>query len=152
MPKCQHHLGDAGCGVNLTGSPSYTDTVTVVTNADPWTLTVSGSTQADDYYNLGAMKFTSGNLNGQSYDVRDWTLTGGIIKLARPLRGTAAVSDTATIHAGCDWTTGAAGCARFNNIQRFFGFRHLPDENLDFPVVDEQPPVQQSDPPSGIWF
>jgi uncharacterized phage protein (TIGR02218 family) len=136
-PGCKWNLGidpdlgaGEGCQIDLFGSPSFSDTVTVITNADPWTLTVSGSSRADDYYNLGAMKFTAGNLNGQSFDVRDWTLSGGTIKLASPLSGPAAVSDTAIIHAGCDKSNGANGCARFNNHARRFSFDYLPDKNL----------------------
>lgn len=148
-PGCKHALGDSGCGVNLA---SYTDTVTVVTNADRLTLTVTGSSRANDYFANGAIRFTSGEMNGLSMDVRKWTLSGGIIRLANPLPRPLTAGDTGTIHAGCDKTTGAAGCARFANIARRFAFDHLPDETLSFPVVTTEAATAATTGGEGIWL
>ena len=146
-PVCSNQLGDARCGVNLA---SYTDTVTVSSVTDAFTFAVTGSARANDYFALGAIKFTAGDNNGLSYDVRKWTLSGGIIKLASALKRPVQIGDTATIHAGCDRTSGAAGCTRFANIVRFFGFEHLPDENLSYPVRDADAPTATVES-SGIW-
>ena len=150
VPPCQWHLGDVGCGIDLDGSPSFTDTVTVVTNADAYNLTVSGSSRADDEFNLGAMKFLTGDLTGQSFDVRDWTLSGGVLVLAKPLTGAAGVGDTATIHTGCDKSNGAAGCAFYSNQARYFGFRHLPEDNQE--AVADPPPTITPEDDLGWWW
>lgn len=151
-PGCQHQLGDAGCGKDLT---AFTETVTVVTNADLYTLTVttaSSPAPADDYFNNGALKFTSGDMAGTSYDVRDWVQSTGTIKLFSPLKGLVTAGDTATVHAGCDKTTGAAGCARFDNIARRFAFDHLPDDQLDYPAVQEPAPAPPPDGGGGLFL
>lgn len=155
-PKCQHQLGDSGCGVNLA---SYTETVTVATNPDLFTLTVTASSSpvpVDDIFNNGAIKFTSGPLQGTSYDVRDWVSSTGTVRLFSPLKGVPAAGNTATIHQGCDKTTGAAGCSRFSNIERFFGFRYLPDENLTVPQVttdgSDTSGTAQPSGGGGVWY
>ena len=136
-PGCQWKLGETGCGVNLA---SYTDSVTVVSSSDLLTIVVSGPSpaRADDYYNLGAIKFTSGDNTGLAYDVRDWVSSTGTIKLMNKLKRPVQAGDTATVHAGCDKSTGSAGCARFSNIARRFAFDYLPDENLSFPQLSQE--------------
>ena len=133
-PGCQWKLGETGCGVNLA---SYTDNVTVVSSSDLRTIVLSGPSpaRADDYYNLGAIKFLTGDNAGLAYDVRDWVQSSGTIRLMNSLKRPVQAGDTATVHAGCDKTTGNAGCARFSNIARRFAFDYLPDENLTFPQV-----------------
>jgi len=148
-PVCANQLGDARCGVNLA---TFTDTVTVSSVTDAFTFAVTGSSRANDYFALGAIQFTSGDNDGLSYDVRKWTLSGGVVKLASPLKRPVIIGDTATIHAGCDRTTGAAGCARFSNVARFRGFEYLPDDNLSFPIVDEEAIAAAGGGGSGVWF
>lgn len=147
-PGCQHRLGDSGCGVNLA---TYTDTVTVATNPSSLVLTVTGSARANDYFNNGAIKFTSGEMNGISVDVRKWVLSTGTINLTHPLPRPVTAGDTATIHAGCDKTTGAAGCTRFSNIVRRFAFDHLPDENLSYPATEDGDAEVTTVDSGGIW-
>lgn len=142
-PGCRHDLGDTGCGVNMSG---YTDSVTVQTNADLYTLTIDGPSPmpADDYYANGAIKFTSGDLQGVSRAVRKFVASTGTVYLLEPLPKALAGGETATIHAGCDKTTGAAGCARFSNFLRRLSWDHLPDENLTVPQLVETPPTEST--------
>jgi len=148
-PVCNNLLGDATCGVNLA---TFTDTVTVASVTDAVTFTVTGSARANDFFALGAIKFTSGDNDGLSYDVRKWTLTGGIVKLAVPLKRPLIIGDTATMHGGCDGTNGAAGCTRFSNNARFGGFLNLPDQNLTFPAAAPETTVVNTGGGSGTWL
>lgn len=149
-PGCKWGVGDANCGVNMA---PFTDTVTVVTNADLFTLTVTGGSATDDYYANGAIKFTSGDMAGVSRTVRGYVASSGTIVLAEPLPGNVSASDTATVHAGCDKTIGTAGCARFSNFSRRLAWDHLPDDSLSVPQVIDPPEevvaVQEDD---GDWY
>lgn len=142
-PGCKHQLGDSGCGVNLV---SYTDALTVASVVDAYTVTVTGPSPmpADDYYNNGAAKFTSGDNNGLAYDVRNWVSSTGTLSFVTPVRRTVSVGDTLTAHAGCDKSTGAAGCSRFSNFARRLAWDHLPDDVLDLPQITENPPATQT--------
>ncbi|AMS41153.1 baseplate hub domain-containing protein [Aminobacter aminovorans] len=131
---CQWKLGDAGCGVDLA---PFTEAVTVVSSADPYTIVLSGTTQADDYFNLGAILFNTGQNTGLAYDIRDWVLSSNTLKLAAPLRRPLTGGDTASIRPGCDGTAGAAGCGRYSNKARRFAFDHLPDGTVSVPAEPE---------------
>jgi uncharacterized phage protein (TIGR02218 family) len=140
-PGCQHRFGDSGCGVNLV---PLTADVVVVSSADANTVVISGATQADDYYNLGAIKFTSGQNAGLAYDIRDWTLSTGMLKLFSPLKRPLAAGDAAQLRPGCDKSEGAAGCGRYNNLTRRLGFSDLPDDKISIPAVEQTPDTDQS--------
>ncbi|MBX5238618.1 DUF2163 domain-containing protein [Rhizobium sp. NLR22b] len=153
-PGCQWNLGEAGCGVNVAGS--WQDSVAVATFTDAFTFTITGARPAaiDDFYANGAIKFTSGENEGFSYAVRRWVDATNTVKLWEPLRAPVAASDTALIHAGCDKSTGANGCARFSNIARRFAFEDLPTGDLTFNVVQVVPvqaPQQDDDDSGGGW-
>lgn len=150
-PPCKWKtVGGFGCEKDMT---DFTRVLTVVTNPNPLTLTVSGGTDPDDFFALGALKFLTGASSGQGYDVRKWVLSSGTLKLDSPLRSSVAPGDTITIHAGCDKTDGPAGCSRFSNFARRFAHPMLPDENLNWPVKPE-PPVETETAPSdpNDWF
>lgn len=151
-PGCQWQLGETGCGVNLA---PFTDNVTVVSSADLLTLVVSGPSPfpADDYYNLGAIKFTSGDNNGLAYEVRDWVQSTGTLKLINKLKRPAEAGDTATIHPGCDKSTGSAGCGRYSNTARRLAFDNLSDDNLTWPVLPTSEPASTPEPSNGggVW-
>lgn len=143
-PGCQWDLGDSGCGVNVAGS--WQDSVTVASYTDAFTFTISGARPAatDDFYANGAIKFTSGENEGFSYAVRRWIDGTNTVKLWEPLRAPVAASDTALIHAGCDKSVGAGGCARFSNTVRRFAFEDLPTGDLTFNVKQAAPQQTQT--------
>lgn len=147
-PGCKWDLGGTGCGVNMA---SFTDSVSVASNADLFTLTITGGSATDDYYANGAIKFTSGALSGISRAVRKYTGSTGTVYLAEPLPDAVSVSDTATIHAGCDKTTGAAGCARFSNFVRRLAWDHLPDGDLSVPQGDVSTSASSGGSDSGFY-
>jgi uncharacterized phage protein (TIGR02218 family) len=128
-PVCTANLGDARCGKDLT---TFTDAVTVATVVDAYSFTVTGSARADDFFNNGAIKFLDGDNALRAYTVRDWVQSSSTVRLWEQLRAGLTIGDTATIHAGCDKTTGAAGCTKFSNIARFQGFANLPAFDVEF--------------------
>ena len=128
-PVCSADLGNSRCGVDLA---PFTDTIAVASVIDRYSFTVTGSSRADGFFDDGAMKFTSGDNVGRAYTVRKWVLSSATVMLWEPLRAGLAIGDDATMHAGCDKTTGAAGCTKFSNIARFQGFEHLPGIDVEF--------------------
>ena len=135
-PGCQHKFGDSGCGVAL---GPLTINVSVVSSTDPNTVVITGATAVDDYYNLGAIRFTSGQNAGLAYDIRDWVLSSGTMKLYSPLKRPLTAGDTAQLRPGCDKSEGAAGCGRYNNLGRRLGFSDLPDGTISIPTVEQTP-------------
>lgn len=134
-PTCRWSVGDAGCGVSMA---SFTDTVTIATNPDLFTVTITGSSRADGAYAFGAIKFTSGAMTGRSFPVLSWDLSSGTVTLAVPLNSPVAAGDVAQIHVGCPGD--ADTCAdTFSNSTRRFAFSNLPDENLSWPQADAVP-------------
>jgi uncharacterized phage protein (TIGR02218 family) len=134
QPACPYNLGDARCGKDLT---SFTDTVEVDSITSLYEFTVTGSARADGFFDNGAIRFTNGGNASRAYTVRKWTLSTRKVLLWEPLKVALVVGDDATIHAGCDKTTGAAGCTKFSNIARYGGFANLPNSDTKF--TDERP-------------
>lgn len=93
---CQHVLFDAGCGVNraaFTSNGSVTNNVSRV-GFD------SGVGGQSGRYNLGALQFTSGILEGTKRTVKTWD--GGHFILLNPLPLPPDVGDQFQVTAGCD--------------------------------------------------
>jgi uncharacterized phage protein (TIGR02218 family) len=135
-PGCQWDVGDSGCGVDV--AALWQDSVAVTAFTDAFTFTISGARggAVDDFFADGAIKFTSGQNEGFAYAVRRWTQSTNTLILWEPLRAPVAAADTALIHAGCDKTVGAKGCARFSNIARRFAFEDLPTGDLTFSITE----------------
>jgi uncharacterized phage protein (TIGR02218 family) len=128
-PVCTANWADSRCGVT---AATFTDTVEVVTVVDAYSFTVTGSSRANGFFDNGAVRFTSGDNINRAYTVRKWVLSTSTVTLWEPLRAGLVAGDDATIHAGCDKTTGAAGCTKFSNIARFQGFHTLPGFDVKF--------------------
>ena len=120
QPACTNVLGDAGCGVNLA-----TYTVAGTATGVPTTTTVpSALAQAAGYFNLGILTMTSGAAAGARRAVS--AFSGGLLTLATPLPQAPAAGDTFTVSPGCDRTTGASGCAKYSNLNRYRGCPYVP--------------------------
>jgi uncharacterized phage protein (TIGR02218 family) len=120
QPACGHVLYGAGCGIDKSAW-----TVTGIVSAGATTTSVpSDRGEAAGYFNLGVMRFTSGACLGARRSVRSFT--GGVVVPALPLPSSPATGDTFVIYPGCDHTMGAAGCARFANLNRYRGFPWIP--------------------------
>lgn len=128
-PGCPYDWASTRCGVT---AATYTDTIEVATVTSLYEFTVTGTTRDDGFFDNGAIKFTSGDNINRAYTVRKYTELTGQVLLWEPLRAALVVGDDATIHAGCDKTTGAGGCTKFSNIARFGGFANLADNETKF--------------------
>ena len=114
---------------------SAADAVTVVPNTG---LTMVGSATPSaaagaDWFDDGVITFTSGVLDGKSFEIKTWD--GTTLKLYLPMPLQPSASDTFQIEPGCDHTTGPDGCTRYNNILNFRGEPFIPgmDAILDYP-------------------
>ncbi len=116
---CGRTLYDAGCGLSAAA-------FTVTGN------TTSGSTatsincnlgQTAGYFNLGVVKFTTGDNAGVTRSIR--VHTTGVLELTPPLQYTPAAGDLFTARPGCDKRQATCN-ATFNNSANFRGFPFIP--------------------------
>lgn len=119
---CTHKVFDAGCALNP-ASFQVSGAVTGV-NADRTQIT-SGLAQANDYFNLGVLTFTSGVLNGLSRTVKSSRLLGGQVVFMNPLPLAPSIGDTFTVLPGCDKKQ-ATCSAKFSNLAHFRGYPYVP--------------------------
>jgi len=124
--SCLHTLGDAGCGISLadftvTGTVSGGSTVSVLN----WSGQDSDNAR-NGYYEQGTLAFTGGDNDGVSVTVKATDNGTGSLTLVYPLDEQPGSGDSFTLCAGCDHTTGAGGCAKFNNLARFRGYPFVP--------------------------
>jgi hypothetical protein len=116
----------AECTLNGTGAVIGLDSVAMIVYYIP-----AGGTASAGWFNDGFITFTSGALNGASFEVKTWDGTN--LKLFLALPALPAAGDTFTIEAGCDKT--AATCQnKFKNIVNFRGENFIPgmDQLLDY--------------------
>ena len=134
-PTCRATLGDTDCGVSL-GSYTFSGTVSAVTSASQFSTGSTGIVGKPAYYfAYGVVKFTSGNNNGKSLEVRNHDTNNPMLfTLVEPLSFTPAVGDTFTVVAGCDRTL--ATCkAKFSNVLRFRGEPYVPGTDAVLRII-----------------
>lgn len=117
---CRAALGDARCGVDLTG---FTVSGTVTSVEAAHAFTDSARAEANGYFAYGAVTFTSGANNGLSMEVRDFG--SGRFGLFLPMPSAIGVGDTYTAVAGCDKELDTC-IVRFGNAVNFRGEPHVP--------------------------
>jgi uncharacterized phage protein (TIGR02218 family) len=121
-PDCRADLGDTRCKVTIA---TYTVTGTVTGVTDNRTFSDSSRTEADNYFNYGLLTWTSGDNNGMTMEIKDYTLTGGGFVLVEKMGYTIQVGDTYSVYSGCDKLK--ATCRdKFNNVINFRGEPYLP--------------------------
>jgi len=138
-PVCRAELGSLTtdspapkwpCGVDLS---TFEETGSVASSADARTITpAAGLTSTSGYFDNGLIVFTSGVLDGLTFEIKSWD--GTDLKMFLPLPSQPAASDTFTITPGCDHTT--SDCInKFNNIVNFKGEPFIPgnDQVLNYP-------------------
>lgn len=124
MPHNQYSAGciwsvyNTGCGLNraahAVNGTVAAGSVRRVVNCD--------LAQADGFFDLGKIEFTSGVNAGSVRTVRDY-VTGAVV-LAYPLPSAPAPGDTFTIWPGCDKRL--VTCQAYGNEARFRGFPYMP--------------------------
>lgn len=119
QPGCQHTVYDNGC---TKSRPAMMATGTV---SSPTVNNVIGSslTQADGYFDMGTLLFTSGALAGVMRTVK--TYAGKQFNFVNPLTTAPAAGDTFKVWPGCDKSLGTCG-SKFSNTVNFRGFPFVP--------------------------
>lgn len=135
---CFHQLYDAGCTL-LKANFTSTGSVTSATDGAHFG---TGLTQADDYFDLGVITFTSGVNNGLSATVSTFKNSGGAIVTRLPFPKTPAVGDTFSIYPGCDLQQ-ATCSGKFNNLAHFSGQPYIPVPETVLDGNAEQVPAQK---------
>lgn len=118
---CVHALFDAGCTLStaaFTSTGSITGSITANSFA-------TGLTQADGYFALGVITFTSGVLNGSSYALSAFTHTGGIVQSIAPWAALPSIGDTYSIVPGDDKSQ-ATCSSKFSNLPHYRGAPYVP--------------------------
>lgn len=129
---CDATLGDARCGVNLSG-PLYRGTGAVAGTIGDRRFTVATGLGAfaSGWFDFGVVEWTSGANAGRRAEVASHTLASGtatITLIEAPVRPIAP-GDALAITAGCDKRH--ATCRdRFGNAINFRGFPSIPGDDL----------------------
>jgi uncharacterized phage protein (TIGR02218 family) len=124
---CLHALFDTGCGLV---KATYTNTGAV--SGTPTNITFNtGLTQADGYFDLGVITFTSGANNGLSRTIKSFLHTSGVVTMIYPLPSVPTAGDTFSIVPGCDKLQ--ATCAsKFSNTIHFRGYPYIPNPETPY--------------------
>lgn len=129
MTGCSHSLFDAGCTLN---PATFQVSGTVAAGAGVLSFNTN-LTQANGYWNLGRITFTSGANNGVKRVVRASLNASGALTLLMPLAVAPANGDTFTIlpecvksQAACSNSVAANG-PPFNNLMHFRGQPYVPN-------------------------
>lgn len=116
---CNNDLFDDVCGANRA---SFTFNGTSGVSGDKKTFALNGVSQADTYFALGKVVFTSGANAGQpARTIKKYN--GGIIEVFQPFPYPIASGDTCTVTAGCDKLQGTCS-AKFGRLNT--GFQATP--------------------------
>lgn len=126
--SCLNVFGDSNCGVDIA---PLTVTGAVSTGSVTATQTVFGSnlTQADSYFTLGDVTFTSGANAGESRSAKSYLNSHGEITLTSPLPAAPANGDTFTVSPGCSLalsSTDPNGCQQWQPSTWQTRFRATP--------------------------
>jgi len=146
-PICRAELGsnptnDDGswrpwyCNVNLS---EYEQNGTVESSPDAMTLVPAsglveiGSSSPTEaagagWFDNGLLTFTSGALQGRTFDIKTWDGTQFNMFLPFPIQPQP--GDNFTVTPGCDNTLSNTGCLKFNNAANFRGEPTIPGQDL----------------------
>jgi len=127
QPSCLNNFGDSACTVNkavytVSAKASSLSTVSAIVS------TSSAINQTSSYYNLGTIKFTSGQNDGFSRNIKSFVATSSgtsTINVLVPLPYVPASSDGFTIVPGCNKTLPV--CTNtYSNSSNFRGMPYIP--------------------------
>lgn len=141
---CVHALYDAGCTLSR---GSFTTTGSVSTVGGAGNVITTGLTQADHYFELGVLTFTSGAANGLKFAVQTFLHASGQVTFVKPLpvsNGAVVVlpADTFSIVPGCDKQQATCN-TKFSNLVHFRGYPYVPVPQVlyDGGTVNPQVPL-----------
>ncbi len=139
LPQCNHCLFDSGCGLS---AATYVVEGSITSGTTPSVLQFDTTlSEADGYFSLGYMVWTSGPNLGQTCSVKQSWSSGGVIQLIYPLGELPSAGDTFSIYPGCDKTQ--TTCTnKFNNVSKFRGYPFVPTpETLEVGGTGSQAPT-----------
>jgi uncharacterized phage protein (TIGR02218 family) len=119
---CLHTLFDAGCALS---AASFQVSGTVTATSAGGQSFYTNLTQADGYFDLGTIEFTSGVHDGERYTIKQFKNSGGQIQLVYPALGGIANGVTFIARPGCDKKQ-ATCSAKFSNLAHFRGYPYIP--------------------------
>lgn len=117
---CDAVLGDSRCGVNLA---SFTVSGTVTTVEDNRVFSDTSLNQANGYFTLGEIEWTSGSNNGLKMEIKGFV--NSEVQLSLPMPYTIQVGDTFDVIAGCNKRKTTC-LTKFSNLVNFRGFADIP--------------------------
>jgi hypothetical protein len=120
QPGCIHTLYDAGC----TLSKATFSTTGIAHSGSTTTVIQTSLTDAAGRYDLGTLRITSGDLNGQMRTIKSYD-GGGQFTLAYPLTAAPIAGVTVTASLGCDKQRTTCNDT-FNNLVNFGGTPYVP--------------------------
>jgi uncharacterized phage protein (TIGR02218 family) len=119
QPGCINSVYDTGCTASRATFARYG----TVTGGTQSSVNSDLTSQADGYFALGEIIFTSGLNSGVKRTIK--TSSAGVLGLSYPLPKATAIGDTFTAYPGCDKRdTTCSGI--FNNIANFRAFPYIP--------------------------
>ncbi len=121
LPSCHWMLYGAGCGANKT---AFTSNGTVAAGSNNSVIKTNVAA-ANNYYDNGVIRFTSGNASGSVRTIKGFANANGTVTLVIPLTATPAANDTIQIYPGCDHSNDMCN-NRFTNANNFRGFPYIP--------------------------
>ena len=119
QPTCVHTVFDDGCGLNPAGWGVATSVLSGTTKSS----LVTALGQADGYFTLGRVVFTSGANNGLSASVKRYA--SGVLTLGAPLVALPQPGDGIIAYPGCDNLQSTCS-GKFSNLPRFRGHPYIP--------------------------
>lgn len=126
QPPCSHSLYDAGCTLSR---GSFTTSGAAAAGTLTASAFTTNLTQADGYFALGALTFTSGPNTGLFRSVKAYVHASGLVTMMVPFPVAPTAGNTFTIYPGCDKTFNTCN-TKFANQQNFRGFEFVPDPEV----------------------
>jgi len=126
-PLCRAEFCDSKCKL-LTSNYTFNGTVSSLTDdLQFYSNTIEINTKSQGYFNYGIITFTSGNNNGLSMEIKQFSSGNFILSMEMPYD--ILVNDTFSVIAGCNKKFSTC-CESFSNGINFRGEPHLP--GIDF--------------------
>ena len=123
---CDAQVGDARCGVDLSGGAFRGEGVVSEVLSGRAVRAVGLSAFADGWFRAGALSWSSGaNVGAVGFVLRHTAGSVAEIELAADAVGAVEVGDAFVVTAGCDKRFATCG-AKFANRDNFRGFPHMP--------------------------
>ena len=120
---CGNTLYDGACGLKSAAFQVSGQAITASDATQAYFGTNFGTAYADNYFQLGVIKMTSGSNAGVSRTIK--VQSGAEIGVIHPWPEPISIADTFTIYPGCDKTMTTCN-TKFNNLVRFRGFPFVP--------------------------